>query len=432
MSSLLGAAIAIAGCRSKEVAPSVPASSSTAGSAQVPSNDTPVMNASELCSVLFGETRKQLGAACPNGGPTEALHELESSEERCVTIVGDSLEAGRAVVIRGQAERCAADIRARWLNYPAFERKRGSEGLNLDAHPACADLFRGARGEGEECKSTIDCATPLVCPHAEARNFCAKPAEPGQRCSGMAADQLTVRSGCVGSNFCGRLPTPVSPAAAIHDVIGAASERMRACYEVRLAKNPSLAGLVSLEVQVGKDGAVSTVRSQESSLPDPLVVSCIEKVFRTLKFPPSDDVRRIPYAIRFASPATAGHGSPGSTSAAKPAERAEALARSLGASGPATLVSAGPFACRARAGRGDACASSRGCAEKLVCKGGTCVDAPADGETCRNDNDCPLASRCTDSDECVALLASAQPCERDMQCAGGVCKAGVCAGPCRD
>ena len=70
-------------------------------------------------------------------------------------------------------------------------------------------------------------------------------------------------------------PTWRGPAAG-----GLSEERaaqIRACYERRLKRDPSLAGTVSLRLRVGGAGQVTRVDVEESTLPDPLVAECLRR-----------------------------------------------------------------------------------------------------------------------------------------------------------
>ena len=53
--------------------------------------------------------------------------------------------------------------------------------------------------------------------------------------------------------------------------------QIRACYERRLKRDPSLAGTVSLRLRVGDAGQVTRVDVEGSTLPDPLVAECLRR-----------------------------------------------------------------------------------------------------------------------------------------------------------
>jgi outer membrane biosynthesis protein TonB len=79
--------------------------------------------------------------------------------------------------------------------------------------------------------------------------------------------------------------------------------RFRGCYEDGLRSNPSLEGRVTARFVIGRDGAVSAVRSGGTDLPDERVVSCILRTYTTLSFPaPKDGIVTVSYPLLF-SPA---------------------------------------------------------------------------------------------------------------------------------
>ena len=53
--------------------------------------------------------------------------------------------------------------------------------------------------------------------------------------------------------------------------------QIRACYERRLKRDPSLAGTVSLRLHVGDAGQVTRIDVEQSTLPDPLVAECLRR-----------------------------------------------------------------------------------------------------------------------------------------------------------
>ena len=63
----------------------------------------------------------------------------------------------------------------------------------------------------------------------------------------------------------------------IESMIHRRSSQIRACYERRLKRDPSLAGTVSLKLRVGDAGQVTRVDVEQSTLPDPLVAECLRR-----------------------------------------------------------------------------------------------------------------------------------------------------------
>ncbi len=60
--------------------------------------------------------------------------------------------------------------------------------------------------------------------------------------------------------------------------------QFRNCYERRLKVNQTLSGQVQLQVRVGRDGAVTGVRTG-GSLRDPQVLSCVRNIAQRIRFP---------------------------------------------------------------------------------------------------------------------------------------------------
>ena len=63
----------------------------------------------------------------------------------------------------------------------------------------------------------------------------------------------------------------------IESMVRRRATQIRACYERRLKRDPSLAGTVSLRLRVGDAGQVTRVDVEESTLPDPLVAECLRR-----------------------------------------------------------------------------------------------------------------------------------------------------------
>lgn len=75
------------------------------------------------------------------------------------------------------------------------------------------------------------------------------------------------------------------PAETIQRVVRQNFGRYRMCYEQGLARNPTLAGRISVRFVIGRDGAVSNVSNGGSDLPDSAAVGCIVRAFYGLSFP---------------------------------------------------------------------------------------------------------------------------------------------------
>ncbi|MBK8257592.1 MAG: AgmX/PglI C-terminal domain-containing protein [Polyangiaceae bacterium] len=98
-----------------------------------------------------------------------------------------------------------------------------------------------------------------------------------------------------GTSVSGRLPPE-----AIQRIVRQNFGRFRACYEAGLLKNPALAGRVSVNFVIGRDGAVSSVAEGGSDLPNAAVRSCVVRAFYGISFPqPEGGIVNVSYPIAF-------------------------------------------------------------------------------------------------------------------------------------
>jgi hypothetical protein len=78
----------------------------------------------------------------------------------------------------------------------------------------------------------------------------------------------------------GQLPTAI-----VKRIVRATFPRFRACYELGVDLDPNLKGQVTASFVVDAKGAVGLVKQGPTTMPDPIVTSCVVGVFRTLAFP---------------------------------------------------------------------------------------------------------------------------------------------------
>ena len=91
------------------------------------------------------------------------------------------------------------------------------------------------------------------------------------------------------------------PPSAIQAVVREHFGVFRRCYELGLARNPALTGLVRTRFVIGRDGKVSNVADAGSDIPDPEVVDCVLKAFYELVFPvPDGGIVTVVYPIMLA------------------------------------------------------------------------------------------------------------------------------------
>jgi TonB family protein len=98
-----------------------------------------------------------------------------------------------------------------------------------------------------------------------------------------------------GSMYSGRLP-PYAIKYGIHLKFGI----VRACYERGLVHNPNLRGRVVVRFVINRDGSVRTAEDAGSDLPDPEVVACVLRAYRSFQFPASEwGIVTVTYPIVF-------------------------------------------------------------------------------------------------------------------------------------
>jgi len=72
------------------------------------------------------------------------------------------------------------------------------------------------------------------------------------------------------------------------------------CYDEKAESNPNLAGRVSMRFVIGRDGLVKNVSNGGSTLPDPDVISCVQRVFFAICFDhPDGGIVTVVYPIMF-------------------------------------------------------------------------------------------------------------------------------------
>ncbi len=90
-------------------------------------------------------------------------------------------------------------------------------------------------------------------------------------------------------------------AALIQKAIRARQGAIDACYRAQAARNPKLAGTVTIRFSVYGDGKTYNASVKESTLASPAVEACLVKVFAALRFPvePARAKTRVFYPLRF-------------------------------------------------------------------------------------------------------------------------------------
>jgi hypothetical protein len=124
---------------------------------------------------------------------------------------------------------------------------------------------------------------------------------PGMQVSGGSAGSAAVRQGAV--QVKGGLPPEV-----IQRVVRQNFGRFRSCYGAGQLKNPNLAGRVTVDLVIGRDGRVASAKVGSSTLPDASVVECVTTAMKTLEFPEPGDKKlvHVTYPMLFTPSASVG------------------------------------------------------------------------------------------------------------------------------
>jgi hypothetical protein len=90
----------------------------------------------------------------------------------------------------------------------------------------------------------------------------------------------------------------------IDRVIKSRAGVLRACYEKQLAKQPELAGKVTVAFTIAKDGAVAKaeIDREASTLHDDMVEACVLRQFGKLRFPAASTEAKVRYPLLFSAP----------------------------------------------------------------------------------------------------------------------------------
>jgi TonB family protein len=131
--------------------------------------------------------------------------------------------------------------------------------------------------------SSIACARGEAAPTAAPAVVVPSPSERASAEEGDPAAHPTAREPSGAGTNRGRLPPEV-----IQRIIRQNYGIFRACYEAGLAKQSDLEGRVIVRFVIERDGSVSDVRDERSTIPDPDVVACVIGSFGKLKFPEPD------------------------------------------------------------------------------------------------------------------------------------------------
>ena len=85
-------------------------------------------------------------------------------------------------------------------------------------------------------------------------------------------------------------PAPDGPFSAgrVKEIVRGHFDKVSACYEEGLARDPKMKGTIEVHLAIADDGFVVGATGKDSgddALTDPTVVGCVETVFKRLRFP---------------------------------------------------------------------------------------------------------------------------------------------------
>ncbi|GAC1351759.1 MAG: hypothetical protein NVS3B20_04950 [Polyangiales bacterium] len=143
------------------------------------------------------------------------------------------------------------------------------------------------------------CATAPAPASKEAPTAAETPTERPEGTAGAGANAIkTIAMGEAGTEVEGELPKEV-----IKRIVHANFPRLRACYEVGLRNDPSVAGTIATRFVIGEKGTVETRSLASSTFKSPTgVPDCVLHVFETMTFPePEKGKVIVTYPIQFSS-----------------------------------------------------------------------------------------------------------------------------------
>ena len=285
--------------------------------------------------------------------------------------------------------------------------KEALSSADLDRFPECRRLILGKRAEGEPCDSAQECERGMGCvSKLGAEGRCQSPGSipacPPRLVWGPlsplgAGIEAAGRDETATSRE--RDPAPVRPATeggiqvestvvqgrippeAIGRVTRAHLGSLQRCYDEGLARDPRLAGQVTVRFVLQKEGRLTNIEGSASSLPDESVIGCVVRAFRGMSFPRFEGGIGIATQVLDLSP------------------------------GGAPAVDGAP---------------TRRCTDDpLTALGGTCTGE----DDCTPDLYCRDPEGLSAASACARRRSAGEPCASSLQCSG-LCRDGRCASFC--
>ncbi len=189
----LGLAAGVVSCNkdnpdsSSVVAP--PTTAKTATASKAPPK-RPTLTAEQFCSQVFGAAGRHLARHCSSEDKKQRAYQrldklASKPAERCVTLLGPSVKAGRLELYELKAKACAAVLeKTSWKDTMLT--------AELTRFPECRKLAAGTQAVGQPCRVSEECTPGLWCAGASATSDgkCVTAAEVGGGC-----DQVRVALG---------------------------------------------------------------------------------------------------------------------------------------------------------------------------------------------------------------------------------------------
>ena len=124
----------------------------------------------------------------------------------------------------------------------------------------------------------------------------------GPRLSGEHRPPRWLYLRCEPSEGCTAIVSGRLPPEAVQRVVRDNFGRMRGCYEEGLKRDPGLEGRIAVKFVIDREGAVAMASTDERSLADPTVASCVQRAFYGMTFPkPEGGIVTVVYPIVFST-----------------------------------------------------------------------------------------------------------------------------------
>lgn len=87
----------------------------------------------------------------------------------------------------------------------------------------------------------------------------------------------------------------------VHQLVATNQRLIQHCYEEKLVRNPSLHGVINVNLYVNEHGHPTRVCKAESTLPSQQVVECVLQVFSQFRFAKRSEAAASTYPVTFSA-----------------------------------------------------------------------------------------------------------------------------------